>query len=101
MIKFCQASFFRHYPSFTSPVSTLSKQRTTSITDCLTTSRNFSMVDSNPNHIQRSTHGHYTMELNTKTDYIKFVPNQEHKYSLIWLHGLGDSAHGFSDVFAD
>ena len=25
----------------------------------------------------------------------------EHKFSLIWLHGLGDSAHGFADVFAD
>jgi len=24
-----------------------------------------------------------------------------HKYSLIWLHGLGDSAYGFQDVFLD
>ena len=46
--------------------------------------------------------GHYKMQLNKSTNYIKFVPNEaEHKTSLIWLHGLGDSAHGFADVFAD
>jgi phospholipase/carboxylesterase len=27
--------------------------------------------------------------------------NEDAKYSLIWLHGLGDSAHGFADVFLD
>ncbi len=26
-------------------------------------------------------------------------PNDTHKYSLIWLHGLGDSAYGFTDIF--
>ena len=28
-------------------------------------------------------------------------PKKEHKYSLIWLHGLGDSAYGFADIFID
>jgi predicted esterase len=26
---------------------------------------------------------------------------EPHKYSLIFLHGLGDSAYGFADVFLD
>ncbi len=28
-------------------------------------------------------------------------PTQPHKHSIIWLHGLGDSAYGFTDVFLD
>ena len=32
-------------------------------------------------------------------DYIYLEPKTEHKYTLIWLHGLGDNAHGFLDVF--
>jgi len=46
--------------------------------------------------------GPYKQEHNTRTDYIKFIPHAaEHKQTLIWLHGLGDSAHGFADVFVD
>lgn len=28
-------------------------------------------------------------------------PMKDHKYSMIWLHGLGDSAAGFEDLFLD
>lgn len=28
-------------------------------------------------------------------------PTAAHAATLVWMHGLGDSAHGFSDVFAD
>lgn len=42
------------------------------------------------------------MEHNTRTNYIWFIPKDtSHEQSLIWLHGLGDSASGFADVFAD
>ena len=27
------------------------------------------------------------------------IPQEEHTHSLVWLHGLGDSAYGFLDVF--
>ena len=27
--------------------------------------------------------------------------NHEHTSTVIWLHGLGDSAHGFKDLFQD
>ena len=27
------------------------------------------------------------------------VPEEQHTHTLIWLHGLGDSAYGFADVF--
>ncbi|EGR26901.1 phospholipase carboxylesterase family protein, putative [Ichthyophthirius multifiliis] len=30
---------------------------------------------------------------------ILLLPKQEHKYTIVWLHGLGDSALGFSDLF--
>jgi phospholipase/carboxylesterase len=30
---------------------------------------------------------------------IILTPTGEHKYSLIWLHGLGDTAEGFLDFF--
>ena len=30
---------------------------------------------------------------------IHLIPTQEHKYSIIWMHGLGDSAKGFKDFF--
>lgn len=41
-----------------------------------------------------------------KDNYVVLHPKAEsdatkHKYSLIWLHGLGDSAYGFLDVFTD
>ena len=29
------------------------------------------------------------------------TPKTEHKYSLIFLHGLGDTAMGFKDLFED
>ena len=39
----------------------------------------------------------YIVTKNTETDYITLTPkNAQHTYSLIWLHGLGDTAHGFS-----
>ena len=28
-------------------------------------------------------------------------PTKEHRYSLIWLHGMGDNAFGFLDIFMD
>ena len=30
---------------------------------------------------------------------IYLTPVAEHKYTLIWMHGLGDSAAGFLDFF--
>ncbi len=30
---------------------------------------------------------------------ITLKPSNEHKYSLIWLHGLGDTCEGFLDFF--
>ena len=51
--------------------------------------------------------GHYFMEdRNGKDNYVILHPKADsdatkHKYSLIWLHGLGDSAYGFLDVFTD
>ena len=29
------------------------------------------------------------------------TPKGETKYALIWLHGLGDSAHGFANLFLE
>lgn len=46
-------------------------------------------------------HPIYKIEQNQKERSITLVPKREHKYSLIWLHGLGDSAYGFADVFLD
>ena len=34
-----------------------------------------------------------------KSRYLYIDPLEEHKYTIIWLHGLGDSAAGFLDVF--
>src|SRR5947209_6177658 len=28
-------------------------------------------------------------------------PKGDHKYTIIWLHGLGDSSDGFADLFAE
>ena len=36
-----------------------------------------------------------------KAKYITFNPILEHKYTLIFLHGLGASAMGFYDLFLD
>ena len=30
---------------------------------------------------------------------IYLSPTQEHKYTIIWMHGLGDSSEGFLDFF--
>jgi hypothetical protein len=30
---------------------------------------------------------------------IYLTPSGEHKFTVIWLHGLGDSAEGFLDFF--
>ena len=37
----------------------------------------------------------------TRNRHILLHPHKDHKYSLIWLHGLGDSAEGFVDLFLD
>ena len=36
-------------------------------------------------------------------NYVTLHPKEDkdHKYSLVWLHGLGDSAYGFKDAFLD
>jgi phospholipase/carboxylesterase len=42
----------------------------------------------------------YTIE--KRNDDIYLIPkSEEHKETIVWLHGLGDSAEGFVDVFLD
>ncbi|CAI2380528.1 unnamed protein product [Moneuplotes crassus] len=36
-----------------------------------------------------------------KGDDVYLIPEDEHTHTLIWLHGLGDTAMGFHDVFTD
>ena len=48
-----------------------------------------------------SNQARHRMEDLQKERMVVLHPSQEHKYSLIWLHGLGDSCHGFSDIFMD
>ena len=43
----------------------------------------------------------YKVEERNTDNYVILNPVHEHKFSLIWLHGLGDSAYGFLDVFTD
>ena len=43
----------------------------------------------------------FDIEIIPENKYIYLTPKSEHKYSLIFLHGLGDSAMGFFDVFSD
>ena len=43
-------------------------------------------------------HPHYNVE-QTNNKYIILHPKGQHLFSLVWLHGLGDSANGFSQVF--
>ena len=40
---------------------------------------------------------------NDDVSYFTKIPtaNEEHKYSLIWIHGLGDTGAGFLDIFTD
>ena len=53
-------------------------------------------------HIKTKVKGHYTVTINTETNYVTLTPrNAEHKFTLIWLHGLGDTAHGFTSTFTD
>ena len=35
----------------------------------------------------------------TEEEYLYVEPIEEHKHTLIWTHGLGDSAYGFVDLF--
>lgn len=54
------------------------------------------------NRIERIDFGPYTKELHCKLKLIKLLPREaEHKFSLIWLHGLGDSAFGMVSMFDD
>ncbi|TNV73468.1 hypothetical protein FGO68_gene16404 [Halteria grandinella] len=46
-----------------------------------------------------SRHPIYNIQVDRKERSITLVPKESHKSSLIWLHGLGDSANGFADVF--
>jgi len=39
------------------------------------------------------------MEIQRKGESIHLIP-REHKTTLVWLHGLGDSAEGFLEIFA-
>jgi predicted esterase len=41
-----------------------------------------------------------THTLVEKEDGAEFVPNGEHTATLVWLHGLGDSAYGFVPYFS-
>lgn len=60
------------------------------------------MAAENEGSILTSIKGPYTVEHNTQNDYITFIPrDHEHKQTLIWLHGLGDTARGFEDLFSD
>lgn len=48
------------------------------------------------------THPLYDIEHVKQDRSIILTPRHtHHKYSLIWLHGLGDSANGFADIFLD
>ena len=44
--------------------------------------------------------GNYFMEDGRDDEYVILHPKTEHKFSLIFLHGMGDTASGFKDVFA-
>jgi len=42
----------------------------------------------------------YGFNFERKPNYdIYLTPTAEHKYTLLWMHGLGDSAEGFLDFF--
>ena len=45
----------------------------------------------------------FRVEETQENQYITLHPKKDenHKYSLVWLHGLGDSAYGFADVFLE
>ena len=51
-----------------------------------------------------TTLGEYLYDEDYATKYIKLTPkpqDHEHKYTLIWLHGLGDTALGYVDLFTN
>ena len=41
----------------------------------------------------------YGLLMTKKGNDIILTPVEEHKYTIIWMHGLGDSALGFLDFF--
>lgn len=43
----------------------------------------------------------YEIDVNPANKYIHLTPKTNHKYSLIFLHGLGDTSMGFFDLFLD
>jgi phospholipase/carboxylesterase len=50
----------------------------------------------------QNNHPNFKIDHNQKERSITLTPKKNKpKYSLIWLHGLGDSAYGFADVFLD
>ena len=50
----------------------------------------------------QNNHTYFKIDHNQKERSITLTPKKDKpKYSLIWLHGLGDSAYGFADVFLD
>lgn len=40
------------------------------------------------------------MQVNRVNRDLIVTPELEHKYTLIWMHGLGDSAEGWVDLFS-
>ena len=46
-------------------------------------------------------HPLYEIEESIEERSIVLTPKTETKYALIWLHGLGDSAHGFANLFLE
>ena len=46
---------------------------------------------------QQAKYGFYFERKPTNDIYL--TPEGEHKYTLIWMHGLGDSSDGFLDFF--
>ena len=49
--------------------------------------------------------GNFKVEKGSNNDVSFYVKSpaegQDHKYSLVWIHGLGDTGKGFLDVFTD
>ena len=41
----------------------------------------------------------YKVTKDDSNDYIYLHPKGDHEYTMIFLHGLGDSSSGFADVF--
>ena len=43
----------------------------------------------------------YDVKTEKDNDWIRLMPKRDHKFTLIFMHGLGDSAMGFFPIFAD